>query len=1088
MSGENLSPNGGNNPEVGFSANFKDFEKYLESINKQREEGAKTPETVLESSIIPETPEDSGKTDTKQQEDDIRALEAELNRINPDIKIAIDLPNEDKSNKYESNEHEIAKITSEYEDIIKTREELDAEARQIEVEETRQRELEKAGQRNSELAKQEEIEKYTKELIEVDQERTKLEQMELGYTPLVAINIDRSHDEKELAHDLAEQALNADVAKGNAIQRILKGTLFKKYFEKKYEKEFLSGERVDEEGRKISDIIKAEAPEIMERFVLGAVEDDKFIHREIGKKDKNGNYKDGEKLEKLDEETNEKIKNAIAEYARKSPERGEDLNDLNRDFENEINCILFGPPSSEKQLSEAGSNYLAVAKEAADRYIEISKNAKTKAEHDKAIALVMAGFQAYNAEARNNVRTEAHREHIDKIVDKLESSKIGQFIPAEILAGATGIVMGLTQTGVRVITGVAGGIGASAIISGLKERNRITEDRVRMMRDIANGMDYSGRDLSDEEIKKLSRADRKTAKYEASIGGTLYDIRKASDLTARLNEVLDPENKSTPEDILRAIAEARVRIDFSDSEQKDLIAYSSADKRGRERLDLDIAVIRAEKSLSEKDKELLQKMKEEIKNQIIEGYEDEAGEHHAGVAEKDKSFKHFRAIAAAKKAGKTLALGSAIFFGSQEAMALIDPNKIGIFEKAGIIKTDNNFQAEETLLARGFGHLTGTADIHENVTDPSQIRHYEEAGYTKVETAPGTPTYSSSTVQVDPSASTSRVNVKYDGWANNGTKLYYNNNGFYAPVENGNFVAPNPGAATPLPTGQKINYLASQAKAYVTVGDSKFEVLGKLNEATGQMAWGENGVLTTTAGDTIKVIGNNGEKLYKYFEIAMDGGVDADGVQHIIPLATDVGANTFSGKIEQAIDNIVTKTGPTYTFIRGVSLNGLGFAPETARTGLGEVQAANTAPEEISGEISEVETGETESAPREETPLEAPEGVFENTEPSNPTSTNESLEEAVRDFAANYEQEINANRALIGDELANALLSREDSGTVHDKEIVWGEAIRGLTPEGKNALKSILNMRSSLSEQERNSLKFGKLFNVYLAINPDILQ
>lgn len=1014
-----------------------------------------------------------------------------------------------------------------------------------------------------------------KELYDVVQSQMELEgQMadsakiqKTDATPLTAINIDWTHDKKELAHDLAEQDLNAEVASGGLIKKLWKGTLLKKYFEKKYTKEYMKGERTDEKGRTVNDLIREQSPDVMERFVLGATEDMRYIHQEIGKQKKDGTY-DGEKLIPADEKTNEAIKQAIIDYARKTLEPGQKVEDLDREFKNETARIM-AEAMDDGRIAKGTktSNYLKTAKEAARRYEEVAINAKNKAMQEEAMAQVMAGFQVYNGEARSNVRTEAHRDNIDKIVNAIESSKVGQFIPAEIVAGAAGIALGLTQTGVRAIAGAGGGIIASSAISGLKERNRITEDRARMMRDIANGMDYGNND--------------KTAKYEKRIGGTLYDMKKAGDLTKNLEKALENDGENRSEDILRAIAEARVRIDFSDSEQKDLIAYSSADKRGKERLDLDVAVIRAEKSLSGEDKKRLEAMKEEIRRQVIDGYDDESGEHHAGVSEKDKDFKKFRTISALKKSGKTLALGSAIFFGSQEAMAAIDPAKIGVFEKAGLLKTENNTDASETILASGFGRLRGSYemttgapryDIHENVSDPDQIKYYEEAGYTKVQTAPGVSGTKSEIVGVDPSASTAKVDVKYDGWANNGTKIS-DGNELRAHIENGKFISTMRGSSTM--NGENIAYDPSTVKAYVTLGDSKFEVVGKIDEATGQMAWGENGIFTTPTGETIKVIGDNGEKLYKYFEIAADNGVDTDGVQHIIPLATDIGTNEFAGKIEQIVEGVAEEPatytfirdipGSAETFIRDIDFSGIGFAPETARRGLGGAATraevapeptenapapapeapeapsapeaptnltysrvtARTAPETapapteaappykersfyndrlgttttirvapgyedvFPGAFDKKETGQEKApeptpapAPANTAPAPAPEAAPSTTE-SEPTILRD-VPENLRGFATDYENLVLSGRDVIGDDLANYLLSNEPITAENQSKMV--NAIRNLDEDGKTALRGILYMRDSLSDDEKYQLNFGNALGLVLAQNPGILD
>ncbi len=953
--------------------------------------------------------------------------------------------------------------------------------------------------RETELQMNQEIERQAAEVelteniqeqMEIEQRKLEEElyqniqaQMELEEKqPLTAVNIDYSHDEKEIARDLAEQALNAEIsdAKGikGAVKRIWKGTLFRKFFEKRYTNQFISGERTTENGETALNVLKKQMPDTMERFVLSAVEEeDGYVHG-----------KSGERLEEVDKETNEKLKSAIAEYARKRPGLGENVADLNREFKNEIGRIL-----AEKMDSDSGKdNYLQVAEEAAKRYQELAVAAKTKAEHEAALEQVMAGFQAYNAEARSNVRTEAHYDGIDKLIDKIESRGL-DVVPAEYIAGALGVITSLTQTGARAALGAAGGIAASGIISGLKERNRITEDRVRMMRDIANGMDYDA------------------GKYEKKIGGTLYDMQPASKLAASIQDAIDYKGEDRAERLMEAIAEARVRIDFSDSKQKDLISYSSSSSRGKERLELDKILIKAERALSEKGREKYELIQDEIRQEIIEGYEDEAGNYHAGVKQKDKDFKKFRALSAMKKAGKSLAIGGAMFFVSQEVMAAIDPAKIGVFEKAGILKGENNTDAKETILASGFGKMRGTyevsgaprSDIHENISDPEQVRMYEEAGYTKVETAPATHEATPPDVaEVDPSASTARVEVRYDGWANNGTKLS-DGNELRAHIENGKFVSTMRGASTM--NGQAIDYDPSSIKAYLTLGDSKFEIAGSLNEA-GQMTWGENGVFTTTTGETIKAISDNGEKLYKYFEIAVDNGPDADGITHIVPLATDAGTNSFSDKIQQLVEGIPVERPATYTFIkdiagpnetviRDITTNGVGFAPDVMRRGLGRAYNAPETP------AASEEAPEAPMAPEAESIPEAPSAPEVNpsnnpieipTAPENlnsPELTNETIEvtplvapnspENVIDFVNNYQRAIDDSRGVIGDVLANALMTTEDYiSNASDNSITWANAIRNLSPDGRAALKRILDMRDSLGDDTKY-LKFGNGFAVF---------
>lgn len=805
----------------------------------------------------------------------------------------------------------------------------------IMAEEANEKELSK----NLETPSQEQIEAWKAELAGINQQimaqdsrQDKLDKLNEAHPDrLVAITADWTHDKHEMAHDLAEQALNAEAAKDGLIKKIWKGTLFKKYYEQKYANEYLEGKRTDENGRNLYDIIRSQHDDVVERFVKGATEDLRYIHEKIGQKDKNGNYH-GEKLVEADEKTNEQIKYAIEQYARYKLKLGEKESDIDTQFENQMGRVIQ-EAIDDGRLSDGAktNNYLAVAKEAAKRYQEVAKNAKNAAEHKAAMAEVMAGFQVYNAEVRNNARTETHRDNIDKIVNKIESSKLGRFIPSEIVAGAAGVALGLTQTGARAVFGIAGGVIASSAIAGLRERNRITEDRARMLRDVASGESYS-----------------KNSEHEVRIGGTLYDLKKATDLTNRINEAMNPENVASPMELFQALAEARVRIDFSDHSQKDLIAYSSPDKRGKERLELDEAVIRLEKTLNEDEKATVDALKAQIKKSIFEN-----------IDEKDAKFKNYRAAAAAKRAGKTLALGAVAsigtYFASQEIMAAVDSNKIGLFEKLGWLKTENAADAKETVLASGFGFSKGKYEIPgapssvtiKNVSDPNEIARYEAEGYSKFKIANGTSETKQILTEVDPSASSARVNVKYDAWAAGGTKdlRFRLNDGSFTSNVNGNVVTS---------AGENINYSPENLKAFITVGDSKFEIAGSINEA-GQMTWGENGVFTTTTGETIRGIGENGEKLYRYFEIAAENGTDAsDGLRHIIPLATDTGANTFSDKITQVVEETIESPavynlykavpGESTTVIRDVAMQGLSFIPPvTARNGLGGVARAESA-------------------------------------------------------------------------------------------------------------------------------------------------
>ena len=825
------------------------------------------------------------------------------------------------------------------------------EAMSQEEKNRRANELFEEHKKNEEIL--EKAEELLKEYDELEAEKEEIDdELEADmHRPLVAVNADFSVDKKDLAHDIAERQLNEETSRAGLLKRLWKGTLFKKFYELKYTDELMSGDRtVEVDGKELSvdELIARRKESAISRFVMSVVDDsDAYIHD-----------KAGERMQEADAETTARIREAIEKFATAKIPEGHSLDELKRMFENDMKRL-----KAESRDKGDSTDELIF-----DNYLDVAVQARMRVEHGIAMEEVMEGFKVFDAEVRDGIRTEAHRDNIDKIINKLESSNAAGLVPAEVFAVVFGVTSALTQTGARAIGGAGAGIGVSTLISGLRERNRVTEDRARMLRDVANGMSYEGQ--SAESPKSAS------ARYEKRIGGTLYDTESAASLTKNIESAMSTEGEARSEATLRAIAEARVRIDFSDAEAKDLIAYSSEDARGKERLALDIATIRAERSLSDEDKKKLEVMKAEIQKEIT-----------ASVDEKDKKFKHERAVMAVKKAGKTLLIGAGAFLVSQEVMAAMDPGKIGILEKYGILNRANADDAKETLLASGFGLNRGGAYTTDPVTyradQQAKIERIRADGYTEIQVSNPTTTTTTTLQEITPSASTHQIRAVYDGWANNGTS-YSDGNELGLHMSNGTLFTRMGGASTVNGQSLDVDALttAGKVKGFLTVGGAKFEIAPTMTE--NGLSWGENGVFTTTTGETIRALGENGQKLYQYFEVAVDNGVDAEGLTHIIPLATDVGSNSFSGTISQVVETPITEPA-VLQFVktvgaRGISMQGVAFAPETPRTGLGgPIEAPKPATGEGStgagGGPAEAPTRKPEEKPTEETeeePAEKP--------------------------------------------------------------------------------------------------------------------
>lgn len=803
----------------------------------------------------------------------------------------------------------------------------------------------------------------------------------LGISPLVGINADFTYDKEALARDLAERALNTEVSNTkNFIKRIWKGNLAKNYYQTKYAREFKEGKRtVDIEGETmgLDDIIEGRSSAAIDRFVLGITKEygKQFIHESAGEK------------KEEDQETTELVKPFIEKYAKELLDSGADLSsiktnkDAKRKFNNELQKLLAEHRDESKPINELLVN----------NYFEVAVQASELAIHSKYIERVMEGFKVYNAEVRDSIRTEAHRNNVDRIVDKISESKLS-FIPPEVLAAAVGSLGAFGKIGASTLARTiipVGGIAVSAAFAGARERKRLTEDRTRMMRDAAMGLEYSG--MSEENPKN------KQSKYEAELYGTKYDLKSAKDLTANINQAVESGDSDK---ILRAIAEARVRIDYSDTEQKDLIAYSSADRIGDERLKLDIALIEAEHSLSAENKERLASIKGLIEKRIISGGETETGEHIAGVEEADKSFNRMRAAMAMKKAGKTVAIGALTFFASQEIIATLSPDKVSLLEKLGIIKNQNNDDASETLLTRAFTKPAKPLEVP-NVSADNQeaIERLKNNGYKIDESRTigehTTHETRSDIIEVRPSESANQVKMSIDGYANNGTRVS-DGNELRAYLVDGKMVSGMYGNST-LPNGEALNYdellAAGRIKACVNVDGADFILEGKLNEA-GQMTWMDGGLATTTTGETMQLVGANGEKFYNSFMIFADNGVDSDGVQHAISLAADPAGGTFGGTLQQAVSYDIAIDHPAiYTFIKEPSNEVFtgGIVPPvvTSRVGLGGARRREAA------ESSSPETTTTspESSPSPETGTEpSPSPTSPETPPETTPNTPENNE------------------------------------------------------------------------------------------------
>ncbi len=736
--------------------------------------------------------------------------------------------------------------------------------------------------------------------------------------PLVAMSVDMSEEMREMALDIAEDAVNEEVAQKGFITKLWKGTMMNRFYKRKYAQEYMKGDRmVEYHGQEMTLAERLERQQggvTVSRFVFGAVEGAAAIHD-----------KAGEKYHEADAETTRRISDAIRMYATTAVSDDNDLEALKHRFREMVNFQRANARDRNQPFNEA----------LADNYLRVAEQARAAISQEIAFDQVMEGFKVYEGESRSRIRSAEHNSNLDKAMNFLEDH--GLMVPAQAIAAGAGIASTFVQTGARAIGGVAAGIGASAVLSGAKAYNKATHDRQTMLRDAARGLEYSGTSRHPERFDNQNAS--KTAKYEASIGGSVYKMRSAADLTRNIEEAVkaQQDHQGDPaqnEALKRAIAEARIRLDFTDGENKDLITYSSPDKVGDESLALDIALIKAEKLLSPADRDSLKHVDRAIQDQII-------SEIRRDVGSKDAEFRKTRRELAVKQALKTGVTAAASFLVSQEVMAAFDPNKIGLLEKAGILKTVNKDDAQQTILTEIFtGPRTRIVDTETLRGDQiAEREYYKEHGYVETEVTPASTSTEKIPQDVPLREAKGQIRAKVI-YANNGTTAYDGNELNIEGNAASKLISAMHGTST-LPDGTPIDFdqitASGSLRGLVTFGDGQQFLVEPQLDSTGQWVFGNgHGVYNlinldgTPAGTS--AFGN----AFKTFSTGFINP-SADGTVNFISGATVTGTGNFAGTIKQMVETAVENP-PEYilTKVERVAASTEGFfIPETASQGLG---------------------------------------------------------------------------------------------------------------------------------------------------------
>lgn len=586
--------------------------------------------------------------------------------------------------------------------------------------------------------------------------------------PIVAAAIDRTKDAKDQAAQIANKMLEDKLDHAGFFKKIFMGNMFREGFKLRYEREALKQIIAKQNGESTSLDDKDWATKSgLERFVQSYVQgmEEEMIHGKAGEKmnsytvdeegkvirrwvDENGQrHEEEEPADSVNADATRRLRMAIANYAKGGKKDA---------FEQEIRSI-------NEALAKEGGDKNAVM---ADNFMAIAETARARYEISNSIDDVMDGFAFVNGEARSNVRTEAHRDALDKITNAISESRIGRYIPPEIIGTAasfatmqgkgairTALIAGgtiaLGATAAPAIVPIAVGALTAGTFAAIKERNRVTTDRQTQARRLAHG-DTEGH-----------------TKYDEKMSETQYDTIGAKDVSAAIESAIE---SGDADQIKKALARANTLTMMSDERGIDLISYSSADTDviEDERMNLDIARAQAKVALREAlGLEPGADVSDELSDAVREATESLENK----ISAKDKAFRKLRRRRMTAQGFKSGAISAVTAIGTQEIMAMFNPDQVGVLEQAGISFKQNNEGAHNTAL----GGLLGFKEVRsehaldgvDQVLTQKEIDARRAAGY---DVKPGTPQVTQTETEVPFSEyAEANENATCSNWLGNGT-------------------------------------------------------------------------------------------------------------------------------------------------------------------------------------------------------------------------------------------------------------------------------------------------------------------------------
>ena len=385
---------------------------------------------------------------------------------------------------------------------------------------------------------------------------------------------------------------------------------------------------------------------------------------------------------------------------------------------------------------------VTTAMEYADNLLEIAQQVRDKASYEETLENIDLDLDIVIGRAKAGVRTEAQFDTVDRIVEKLQKTKVGRLVNETTLAGGVAIAYSLgsifSQRIARSKAAAVATFGGTALVgAGLaaaREGHRLEEERRQHARERAEGRHFVHPEKPRrEEMEKFRYETWNAYELGARLEGSLYEGKGSE---------RQPRKNISSEEITKAIAQLadiEARVKLSDTKSIDLISFSNVRNVESERTTLDIIRAQAKVDLrnlikqtdyrgpSPYGEEEYGLPKYDFDKNLKELSQTTADSIRGTMGERDRAFRSMKHREMGKKALIAFGTGLVIGAGAQEIGAAFNPNQEGL---VGYLAGHHNTASgvHYTMLRSFFG---------KDISATSAPHHLWEQGNLKVDLPQG---------------------------------------------------------------------------------------------------------------------------------------------------------------------------------------------------------------------------------------------------------------------------------------------------------------------------------------------------------------